>query len=33
MKLPNALQPLRIRDFRPAFHELVVEALDLHVLP
>ncbi|NRD62995.1 beta-lactamase family protein [Corallococcus exiguus] len=32
-RVAQGRQDLRIRDFRPAFHELVVEALDLHVLP
>jgi serine-type D-Ala-D-Ala carboxypeptidase len=31
-RVAQGRQDLRIRDFRPAFHELVVEALDLHVL-
>ncbi|TSC34450.1 serine hydrolase [Corallococcus sp. Z5C101001] len=32
-RVAQGRQDLRIRDFRPAFHELVVEALDLHTAP
>ncbi|RKH18299.1 class A beta-lactamase-related serine hydrolase [Corallococcus sp. CA047B] len=32
-RVAQGRQDLRIRDFRPAFHELVVEALDLTALP
>ncbi|RKH47930.1 serine hydrolase domain-containing protein [Corallococcus sicarius] len=32
-RVAQGRQDLRIRDFRPAFHELVVEALDLNTAP